>query len=389
MVGGAWVSGGSWVEQFDICIVGGGIAGASVAYYAAPHARVLILEREAQVGYHSTGRSAAVYSPQYGSLLNRRLTAAAGPFLRQPAAGFAETRLLSPRGFLTMGHDAQLEAREDALREAAATGEALIPLTPAEIRARIPFLKPDAVSWGLLDTSAEDMDVEAMLQGYLRGARQHGAVMRTQAGVDAISRDGAGWRLQGEQLDVRAAVIVNAAGAWADELGALAGARPLGLVPHRRTAFVCDVPAGTNLTQCPMTVWGHESFYFKPEAGRLLGSLAEENPTHAGDPQPDDLDVAIAVDRIEQVIDFEIKKLLRAWTGLRSFVSDRDPVSGFDANLPGFYWHCALGGYGIQTSPALGLFAAHTVLGRALPDTLASAGIQTAHLSPTRLGVHP
>jgi D-arginine dehydrogenase len=148
------------------------------------------------------------------------------------------------------------------------------------------------------------------------------------------------------------------------------------------------VPTGTDLSQCPMTVWGRESFYFKPEAGRLLGSLAEENPTHAGDPQPDDLDVAIAVDRIEQVIDFEIKKLLRAWTGLRSFVADRDPVSGFDAHLPGFYWHCALGGYGIQTSPALGLFAAHTVLARGLPDTLAAAGIQTAHLSPTRLGVH-
>jgi len=375
------------VEQFDICIVGGGIAGASVAYHAAPHARVLLLEREAQVGYHSTGRSAAVYSPQYGSLLNRRLTTAAGPFLKLPPPGFASTRLLSPRGFLVIGHDSELDAREEALREAAATGEALIPLTPAEIRTRIPFLKPDAVSWGLLDPRAEDMDVEAMLQGYLRGARQHGAVLRTQSSVTAVPRDGDGWRVQGEQLDVRAAVIVNAAGAWADELGALAGARPLGVIPHRRTAFVCDVPVGTDLTQCPMTVWGHESFYFKPEAGRLLGSLAEENPTQAGDPQPDDLDVAIAVDRIEQVIDFEIKKLTRAWTGLRSFVADRDPVSGFDTAVPGFYWHCALGGYGIQTSPALGLFAAHTVLDRPLPESLVAAGIQTTHLAPGRLGV--
>jgi D-arginine dehydrogenase len=377
------------VDQYDICIVGGGIAGASVAYFAAPHARVLLLEREPQVGYHSTGRSAAVYSPQYGSLLNRRLTAAAGDFLRQPPGSFAATCLLSPRGFLTIGHDAQLDARDDALAEAAETGEKLIPLTPAEIRTRIPFLKANAVSWGLLDPHAEDMDVEAMLQGYLRGARAAGALIRTGVEIASMERDGAGWRLQGINLDVRAALVVNAAGAWADPVATLAGVSPLGIIPHRRTAFVCDVPAPIDLAHCPMTVFGHESFYFKPEAGRLLGSLAEENPTAPCDSQPDDLDVAIAVDRIEQVIDFEIKKLVRAWAGLRSFVADRDPISGFDTEAPGFYWHGALGGYGIQTSPALGLSAAHILLGRPLPESLLAAGIQAIHLSPSRLSAIP
>ena len=374
------------MEQFDICIVGGGIAGASVAYFAAPHARVLLLEREREVGYHSTGRSAAVYSPQYGSLLNRRLTAVAGNFLRSPPAGFAAQALLAPRGFLTLGHDADLDARDAALAEAAATGETLMALTPAQIRARIPFLKPDAVTWGLLDASAEDMDVEAMLQGYLRGARSGGAVVRTGIDIATIERDGTGWRLQGQDLDVRAACVVNAAGAWADVVADQARVAPLGVVPHRRTALVCDVPQASDLKHCPMTVWGHESFYFKPEAGRLLISLAEETPTEAGDAQPEELDVAIAVDRVEQVVNFEIRKLQRAWAGLRSFVADRDPVSGFDKQASGFYWHAALGGYGIQTSPALGLYAACTLLDRPLPETFAEAGVDPAALAPARLG---
>jgi D-arginine dehydrogenase len=374
------------VERYDVCIVGGGIAGASVAYHLAPHARVVVLEREPQVGYHSTGRSAAVYSPQYGSPLNRRLTAAAGQFLRAPPPGFATRSLLSPRGFLTLGHEADLAARSAALAEAADLGEALIPLTPAEIQQRIPFLKSSAVSWGLLDPQAQDMDVEALLQGYLRGARHHGAVVQTGVEVTALSRHGGDWQVEGSGASLRAGIVVNAAGAWADAIAELAGARPLRIVPHRRTAFVFDVPTGIDLSRCPMTVWANESFYFKPEAGRLLGSLAEENPTTAGDPQPDDLDVAIAVDRIEGVLDFEIKKLVRAWTGLRSFAADRDPVSGFDPTVPNFYWHGALGGYGIQTSAALGAFAAYHLHDRSLPETLIAAGVTPADLSPARLG---
>ena len=376
------------VEEFDVCIIGGGIAGASVAYHTAPHARVIVLEREAHVGYHSTGRSAAVYSPQYGSRLNRQLTAIAGDFLRDPPAGFAAARLLNPRGFLALGHDEDLEARREAITDAEATGNPLVPLTPSEVQSLIPFLKPESASWGLLDTHAEDMDVEAMLQGYLRGARAHGAVLRTNAEVLSLTREGGVWRIEGPDLAIRAARLVNAAGAWADPLAQLAGAQALGVIPHRRTAFICDVPAGTDLTRCPMTVWANESFYFKPEAGRLLGSLAEENPTVPGDPQPDELDVAIAVDRIEHVLCFEIKKLVRAWTGLRSFVHDRDPVSGYDPVTPGFYWHGALGGYGIQTSAALGAFATHQLLERPLPASFAEAGIEAAQLAPARLQPH-
>lgn len=377
------------MEHYDVCIVGAGIAGASVAYHLAPHARVLLLERESHPGSHSTGRSAAVYSPQYGSLLNRRLTAVAGRFLRDPPTGFAAVPLLTPRGFLTVGHDADLAAREAALEEAAATGEPLVPLTPGEVRARVPFLRPDAVRWGLYDAAAEDMDVEAMLQGYLRGARGHGATVRSDAEVLGLAHGSDGWTVHTGGDAVTAAVVVNAAGAWADPLGALAGAAPLRIVPHRRTAFVCDVPARVDLARCPMTVWADEAFYFKPEAGRLLGSLAEETPTAPCDPQPDDLDVAIAVDRIEGVVDFTIHKLVRAWTGLRSFAPDRDPVSGFDSRLPGFYWHAALGGYGIQTSAALGAFAASRVLDRPLPPVLADAGLAAADLSPARLRAGP
>jgi D-arginine dehydrogenase len=384
-----FIAGGAAVEHYDVCIVGGGIAGASIAYHLDREARVLLLERETHVGSHSTGRSAAVYSPQYGSLLNRRLTAIAGRFLRDPPAGFTATPLLAPRGFLTLGHDVDLDERARALSEAAETGSLLESLTPAEIRSRIPFLRADAVSWGLYDADAQDMDVDAILQGYLRGARAAGTTVLTDAEVLSLSTGSRGWTVVTQKGPCTATIVVNAAGAWADTVGEMAGATPLQIIPHRRTAFVCDVPAQADLSRCPMTVWAGESFYFKPEAGRLLGSLAEENPTTPHDAQPDDLDVAIAVDRIEGVVDFPIHKLIRAWTGLRSFAPDRDPVSGFDVDRPGFYWHAALGGYGIQTSAALGAVAAQRLLDRPLATLYADAGIDYAALSPIRLGVRP
>jgi D-arginine dehydrogenase len=372
-------------ERVDVCVLGGGIAGASVAYALAPYASVVVLEREAQVGYHSTGRSAAVYSPQYGSLAIRRLTAASGPFLKAPPEGFATAPLLTPRGFLTLGRSDEREAYEATRAEAAATGQLLEALTETEVRRRIPFLKPGAAAWALLDATAMDMDVEAMLQGFLRGARSHGARVVTGVEITALECGSEGWRIATPSGDWYAGTVVNAAGAWADDVARLAGVAPIGVVPHRRTAFVCDVPAGVDLAQCPMTMWADEQFYFKPEAGRLLGSLAEENPTTPGDPQPEDLDVAIAVDRIEQVVDFEIRKLVRAWTGLRSFVADRDPVSGFDARVPGFYWHAALGGYGIQTAPALGAHAANRILDRPMDARLQDLGLESHALDPARL----
>ncbi|MCX7057348.1 MAG: FAD-dependent oxidoreductase [Proteobacteria bacterium] len=373
------------MEEFDVCVIGGGMAGASVAYYLAPHARVLLLEREAHVGYHSTGRSAALFSPQYGSLTIRRLTAATSQFMTSPPAGFAADALLTPRGFMMVGTDAQREALEKLQSLADATGSPLIRLSADELRARVPVLRPGIFDWAALDNSAMDMDVNAILQGFLRGARGHGAKVATGEELLALERQGALWRARSTSLEFKATIVVNASGAWADEIAACAAIAPLGLTPNRRTAFNFDPPAGTNVASWPMIIDAAERFYFKPDAGRLLGSLAEEEPSAACDAQPDDLDVAVAVDRIEQVIEFPIQRVVRAWAGLRTFSSDRDPVSGFEPTTTGFYWHAAIGGYGIQTAAALGHFAATRILGQPAPGYLMDTGFAEGDLDPSRL----
>jgi len=373
------------MDSVDVCIIGGGMAGASVAFHLAPHASVLLLEREPHVGYHSTGRSAALYAPQYGSSVIRRLTASAGAFLGAPPPGFAAAPLLTKRGFMTIGSEAQRPALERAEALAHAIGQTATRLSVSEARAIVPSLRPEATDWALLDTTAQDIDVEALLQGFLRGARAHGARVLTTREVAVLERTDGGWRIGGSDFEVRARVVVDAAGAWADEVAGHAGVAPLGLVPHRRTAFIFDAPPDVPVAGWPMVTDADELYYFKPEAGRLLGSLAEEVPSPPTDAQPDELDVAIAVDRIEHTLDFPVQRVLRSWTGLRVFGRDRDPVSGFEPGVPGFYWHAAIGGYGIQTAPALGAFAAATILGQAPPEALTDRGLRAEQLAPERL----
>ncbi|MDE2250950.1 MAG: FAD-binding oxidoreductase [Gammaproteobacteria bacterium] len=373
------------MEPVDVCIIGGGMAGASVAFNLAPHASVLLLERERHAGYHSTGRSAALYAPNYCSALVQRLTLAGRTFLDAPPPGFASAPLLRARGYLLIGDDARRAARDQYEREARAAGLDTARLPRPEALALVPVLRPAAFDWALFDPNAWDLDVDALLQGCLRGARAHGARVLTSHEVLGFGPERPGWRVVGRDFEVRARVVVNAAGAWADELAALAGLAPLRLVPHRRTAFTFDPPPGHDSARWPMVADADERFYFKPDAGRMLGSLGEGRPSPPVDAQPEDLDVAVAVHRIEQVVDFNVQRVLHSWTGLRVFGPDRDPVSGFAADAPGFYWHAGLGGYGIQTAPALGAFAAANILARELPATLRGQGIEGAQLAPQRL----
>lgn len=371
----------------DVIVVGAGIAGASAAAELAPGARVLLLEAEDRPGHHTTGRSAALFSKTYGPRVIRALSRASEPFYLSPPPGFAAVPLLTPRGTVLAARADQAGALE-AL--AADLGGAAVAIDGARARELCPILRPEAVAAGALwDDDAQDIDVDALHQGYLRAFRAAGGTLVTRARITALSHDGTDWRAETPAGRFRAPVIVNAAGAWADALGALAGAAPIGLTPKRRTAMIVAAPEGMDPKGWRMAVDVQESWYLKPEAGKLLISPADETPSAPCDAAPEDLDVAICVDRIETACDISIRRIERKWAGLRSFVADKTPVAGWDGARPGFFWLAGQGGYGIQTAPAMGRLAAALALGRPLPAEIADQGVTEAALSPDRLTRSP
>jgi D-arginine dehydrogenase len=353
--------------KVDIAIVGAGIAGAAAACCAAPHARVLLLEREAQPGLHSTGRSAAMFEESYGPAPVRALTRASRAFFEQPGAGFAEVPLLQPRGAMFIAAADRLAPLRELLATLRAEGVAAELLDTAAALARCPVLRPEAVAAAVLDPGAADIDVHALHQGYLKRARAAGAVLHCQAEVQRLERTAEGWRLHSAAGVVEAAVVVNAAGAWADELAARASLPGIALQPKRRSAFVFEPPEGVDARAWPLVVDIDESFYVKPEAELLLGSPANADPVPPHDVMPEELDIATAIHRIEAATTLRIRRPRRSWAGLRSFVPDGSLVIGPEPGEPAFVWLAGQGGYGIQSSPAAGELAAALALGRPLP----------------------
>jgi D-arginine dehydrogenase len=374
------------MQEFDFAIVGAGIAGVSAAYHLAPAARVIVLEREHVPAYHTTGRSAALHSETYGSPEIRAITVASGRFYRKPPPGFADHPLLTPRGALIAGRAAQ----QADMKKAAADYARLVPsvrwLDPDETLRLQPLLKPQAAGGGaIFEPEADDMDVAAIHGGFLRGARAAGAMLRLNAEVTSLVRKDGRWQIalrDGE--NVAATTIVNAAGAWADTLGALAGAQKIGLVPKRRTAFTFDSPPGLELAGLPMAIDFDETFYFKPEVGQFLASPADETPSPPCDAQPEEIDIAVAVERIEAATTLQIHRIKNKWAGLRSFVADKNLVVGYDPTAEGFFWLAGQGGYGIQTAAAAGRLATSLALGKGLPSDIAGLGVDEAALSPRR-----
>lgn len=380
------------MERVDFLVVGAGMAGASAGYELASRGSVLLVEREGQPGYHSTGRSAALYTRTYGHPVVRAMTAASWSFYSAPPAGFADAPLLTPRGVLLIGRADQ----EAALAAAHAEGRALAPtierLDRAATLARAPMLREDYAVGAVWEPDAMDMDVHAIHQGYLRGLRARGGRLATDAGVTAIGRRGDLWVVETAAGIFAAPVLVNAAGAWADVVAGLAGVRPIGLVPKRRTAILFDPVFGTpseagGLGGWPMVIDVEETFYFKPDAGRLLASPADQTPVEPCDAQPEEWDVAVTVERITTAARFEVRRIAHKWAGLRSFVADKVPVVGFDPEAPGFFWLAGQGGYGIQTAPAMGRSAAALATGGVLPDDVVELGATEEALSPRRLRV--
>ena len=371
-------------ETADILVIGGGIAGASVAAELAASARVILLERESQTGYHTTGRSAAVFAPCYGPTPIRQLTVASEPFFREPPEGFTSNPLFSPRPVLMIARDDQ-RAALDRLTEDVASQTEVERLDGEALAACQPLLRPGYASAGMMDRQGQDIDVHALHSGYLRMLRGRGGRVVTNAEVTGLAHDGTDWRVETRGGDFRAPLVINASGAWADVIGAMAGAGEIGLVPKRRTAMtIADHPT-VRTAGLPITIDVDEEFYLKPDAGRLLISPADATPSEPCDAQPDEMDIAIGADRIMTAFDLTIRRIESSWAGLRSFVADKAPVAGFSDRVPGFFWLAGQGGYGIQSAPALAAFAANSVLGLPPSERLLATGFDPASLSPERL----
>lgn len=371
-------------ESADFIIIGAGIAAASVGYWLAPHGRVLLLERESQPGYHATGRSAALFMESYGTPQVRALTLASRAFLQAPPNGFCENPILSARGALMVaspGQEALLAEHWQVLRAITPRARRL---DCAEACALMPVLRPERVLGAVFEPDAADMDVAGLHQGYLRGLRHAGGAVVCNAEVTALKRSADLWQVRAGGVNYQAPVLLNAAGAWADVVAVLAGVTPIGLEPRRRSAFVFAPPVGVTVSNWPMAIGVGEDWYLKPDAGLLLGSPANADPVAPQDVQPEEIDIALAIYRLEEMTTLSIRRPIRSWAGLRSFVADGALVGGFDAQAPGFFWVAAQGGYGIQTSAAMGEACAALVRGLPLPERIAGYGLSPGMLSPSR-----
>ncbi|CAB3694780.1 NAD(P)/FAD-dependent oxidoreductase [Achromobacter piechaudii] len=383
---------GSKDDQFDVVIVGAGIAGASLAYRLTAEGpgqkRVMLLERESQPGYHSTGRSAAMFMETYGTQQIQALTRASRAFYEQPPAGFTDHPLLGERGCLYIASADQRDTLMQSYEAAAAQAGNVQLLDGEQAMARVPCIRPDAVAGGaLFEPDARDLDVHALHQGFLAGARRHGAVLRCHADVESGQRSDDGvWTLRFKDgATLRAGVLVNAAGAWADDVARACGVAPVGLQPCRRSAFTFAPPDGVDCSTWPAVVGIDESFYFKPDAGQLLGSPANADPVAPHDVVAEELDVATGIYHIESATTLTIRRPSHVWAGLRSFVPDGDMVVGYDEGQPGFFWLAAQGGYGIQSAAGVSALAAALLLRQPLPVWLVDEGVAPSLLAPGRL----
>jgi D-arginine dehydrogenase len=373
--------------NFDVAVIGGGIAGASVAAHLIPDVSVALIERESQPGYHATGRSAALFSEIYGSAPVRALSRASRSFLESPPADFTAAPILSPRGALHIGAEVDSGLLDRAFETAHRLTPTVTRLAAAAVLRKVPVLRRTAVEGGgVFEPEARDIDTHGLLQGFLRRVRSGKGKILLDAPVTALERDGSGWRIIAGGREIRTGVIVNAAGAWGDTTAVLAGANPVGLTPKRRTAFLITPPDGMETRDWPLTIGAHEDLYFKPDAGKLLVSPADETPSEPVDAQPDEVDIAVAADRLAQRTTIEVRRIEHKWAGLRTFAPDKTPVVGFDPVLAGFFWLTGQGGYGFQTAPAMARLAAALVTGKGVPADIQDQGVTADQLSPARFG---
>jgi D-arginine dehydrogenase len=365
-------------------IIGGGIAGASAGYALAEYGEVVLVEREAQCGYHTTGRSAALLTEAWETPLVRRITRVGRGFFEDPPSGFSSIPLVQPRPIMLIGRLDQKEAVDSSAAEVREHVASARLVDGDEAMELCPVLRPGYVDRAVLEPGGRAIDVDAVLQGFLRGIRRRGGKVLTDSPVTSIRADGSGWTIQAVEHEIGTEILVNAAGAWADRIATLAGVSPVGLQPMRRTAFTFAPPEGFDVRGWPAVIDIDEQFYFEPEGVQLLGSPADQTAMEPHDVRHEEVDVAVAIDRIQKATTLEIRSIHRAWAGLRTFAPDRVPVVGPDPDHPTFIWLAGQGGYGIMTSPGMASIATSLIIDGDMPQSLVSIGIEAAALLPDR-----
>lgn len=370
---------------FDYAVIGAGIAGASVAYHLARHGSVILIERESQPGYHSTGRSAAMFMETYGTQAIQALTRASRDFYQHPPEGFTEHPLLAPRGVLYIADHEQKDLLHSIHNTLSSNAPNVRLINAQEALALVPVLKADTLYGAIMEEDAQDLDVHALLQGYIHGMRERGAILKTNAELAAAIRENSKWMLTlADGSVIQARHLVNSAGAWADAVAALCGVQPIGLEPRRRSAFTFAAPEGLDCARWPAVVGIDESFYFKPDAGQLLGSPANADPVSAHDVVAEEYDVALGIHHIENATTLTITRPRHTWAGLRSFVPDGNFSIGWESSAEGYFWLAAQGGYGIQTAAATAELACALLRGQPVPQRLIEQGFDLASVDPER-----
>ena len=367
-------------NHFDIIVIGAGIAGASVASHLAWQRRVCVLEMEDRPGYHTTGRSAAAYEPNYGPAPMLAFARASRAFFHNPPQGFTDAPLIMPRGSLIFESEGQQAATALLLEVSIGLNE----ISEKQALGLYPILRKGYAKRIFHDDSTGDLDVDLIHRGFLKQFKAAGGTLITKAGVNSIKRENNNWFITTPKGEFTAPIIVDAAGAWGDVIANMAGVQSVGLVPKRRSIGV--VPINVNgFESWPLVTDVDETWYSKPQSGKLLVSSADETPVEPHDAYADDMAIAEGIENLMKATTLEVTHLDHSWGGLRSFVDDHCPVVGFDPSTEGFFWLVGQGGYGIQTSPALSRTAAAMLLHQPMPDDVLAAGLDINDILANRL----